>query len=743
MAQDVGRNVAVVFGGDNGTATGLSDTWEWNGFGWAQRFTPVGPPARRGHGMVYDTRRSRVVLFGGFSPTAPASWLADTWEWDGASWSQRSLSAQPPARGYFGMAYDSWRGQTVVFGGVTAANQHLDDTWAFDGAAWSQIVTAARPSVRRGVAMAFDDTRGESVLFGGSDATQVFGDTWTYNGTDWQQRATANSPSARQEARLGHDGLCGSTVLHGGADNAFATNYGDSWAWDGSGWAPVGGSSAPARHGAGMAFDAQRGQMALWGGRDANGFFSDSWQLASPCSRTMSVVTPPQLLLPAVFRYSYPPSAAGHFGIHLLTLHQAGGFAVPIPGFSSFGECFVDLFSIQLQTFVLLNGSGVSDLTVQMPSDPYLIGLPFDVQAVDLSHEASTVYWADNDVEVAIGAPPPPPVASFVATPTVGLAPLVVQFTDTSTGSPTSWQWDFDNDGVVDSILQNPTWTYTVDGLYSVRLVAANFGGSTAQTRANYIYAGPIAPNPLLNMVAIQGGAFQMGSPVTPLNVTPYFNDAVAQPVHAVTITLPFWVGRYEVTQAEYQAVMGTNPSAFVGPQKPVEQVSWNDAMAYCAALTLSETAAGRVPAGYQYRLPTEAEWEYCYRAGTTSEYWFGPVIACGQENFDFNYHTGSNCGIGQTANIGSYLANPWGLHDVAGNVFEWCLDSFDSSSATYPSSAVSDPYVTSGPSRIFRGGSWNDDSVVCRAARRSWVGPRHTYQGLGFRAVLAPILVP
>ena len=744
MAQDVSRNVAVLFGGHNGTPAAFGDTWEWNGFGWAQRFTPVAPPARWGHGVVYDTRRSRVVLFGGFSPTAPTGWLADTWEWDGASWSQRSVPAQPPARGYFGMAYDSWRGQTLVFGGVTATNQHLDDIWAFDGAAWSQIVTTTRPSVRRGVAMAFDDARGQTVLFGGGDGAQTFGDTWTFDGSDWQQRTTVVAPAARQEARLGHDGLCGRTVLHGGADNAFANNFGDSWEWDGSGWTAIAGASPSGRHGAGVAFDAQRGQMALWGGRDANGFFSDSWQLASPCSRTMSVVTAPQLMLPAVFRYSYPPSAAGHFGIHLLTLHQAGGFAVPIPGFSSFGECFVDLFSIQMQTFVLFDSSGVSDLMVQMPSDPYLIGLPFDVQAVDMSFQSSTVYWADNDAEVAIAPPPPPLVASFAATPTFGLAPLVVQFADTSTGSPTSWQWDFENDGVVDSILQNPTWTYASAGLYSVRLVAANFLGSTAQTRTSYIFAGPIVPNPLLNMVAIQGGTFQMGSPVTPLNVAPYFNQAQAQPVHAVTITLPFWMGKYEVTQAEYQAVMGTNPSAFVGPQKPVETVSWTSAMAYCSALTVSETAAGRVPAGYQYRLPTEAEWEYCYRAGTTTEYWFGPTIACGQAHFAFNYDTGSSCSIGQTANVGSYPANPWGLHDVAGNVWEWCLDSWDFT-ANYPASAVSDPYVSSGPDRVVRGGSWSSDydSYDCRAALRSLDFPGDTRNFIGFRVVLAPVLVP
>ncbi|MEQ1634151.1 MAG: SUMF1/EgtB/PvdO family nonheme iron enzyme [Planctomycetota bacterium] len=168
--------------------------------------------------------------------------------------------------------------------------------------------------------------------------------------------------------------------------------------------------------------------------------------------------------------------------------------------------------------------------------------------------------------------------------------------------------------------------------------------------------------------------------------------------------------------------------------------------MAYCAALTVSETAAGRVPAGYQYRLPTEAEWEYCYRAGTTTEYWFGPTLACGQTHFSYTFHSNSYCGSpsGQSsaANVGSYPANPWGLHDVAGNVWEWCLDSWDFS-ANYPASAVSDPYVTTGPDRVLRGGGWGSGSGDCRAANRHNGNPGDVGDNIGFRVVLAPVLVP
>ena len=157
--------------------------------------------------------------------------------------------------------------------------------------------------------------------------------------------------------------------------------------------------------------------------------------------------------------------------------------------------------------------------------------------------------------------------------------------------------------------------------------------------------------------------------------------------------------------------------------------------MAYCAALTATEAAAGRIPAGYQYRLPTEAEWEYVCRAGTTTEWNTGASLVCGQANF-------SGCGSGQTTAVGSYPANPWGLFDTHGNVWEWCLDWWDGS-ANYPSSAVSDPYVSSGPYRVLRGGSWNLTADYCRSAFRNFSSPGAALIFCGFRVVLAPVLVP
>jgi formylglycine-generating enzyme required for sulfatase activity len=240
------------------------------------------------------------------------------------------------------------------------------------------------------------------------------------------------------------------------------------------------------------------------------------------------------------------------------------------------------------------------------------------------------------------------------------------------------------------------------------------------------------APPSAFNMVPIAPGTFAMGSIAV---------GGTATPVHSVTITRPFWCGKYEVTQAEYQAVRGTNPSFWQGPsvpnapQLPVERVSWQDAMAYCAALNATEVAAGRVPAGYQYRLPTEAEWEYLCRAGTTTEWNTGTSLACGAANFNV-------CGPVRTTVGGTYASNPWGLFDTHGNVWEMCLDAWDDTNNYSPSAAV-DPYVTTGPLCVIRGGGWLGGAESCRSANRGSANPGAINLLIGFRVVLAPALVP
>ena len=226
-----------------------------------------------------------------------------------------------------------------------------------------------------------------------------------------------------------------------------------------------------------------------------------------------------------------------------------------------------------------------------------------------------------------------------------------------------------------------------------------------------------------LEMLWCPPGTFTMGSPA---------NEAGRgsnETQHAVTLTEGVWLGKHEVTQAQWEEVMGNNPSHFKGANLPVEKVSWDDATAFCKKLTEREKKAGRLPAGLAYALPTEAQWEYACRAGTRTAYSFGNAITEKQANFK-----GTNDNIKKTTPVGSYGPNAWGFHDMHGNVWEWCSDWYGG----YPKGAMTDPTGPAvGSLRVIRGGSWFIDARYLRSAFRSWCGPVFRFNFLGFRPSL------
>ncbi len=316
MAFDSVRNVTVMFGGWVSGAGGPSDeTWEWNGTSWSQRFL-TGPLRRTGHAMVFDSSRGVCLLFGGYARTVPggnSSVQNETWqyngtawaqvyssfpgtgspaaayderravtvlfggtnpvtgryndrtfEWNGFSWTQRSISA-PLARGQHGMCFDSVRGVTVLFGGY---NDHIifEDTWEYGvELGWSRRATSGPPP-HVGPSLAFDKRRGVSVLFSPSSSNGPLGETWEWNGSIWTLNPNTG-PSSRGGHAIAYDSGRGVIVLFGGYGTS---RLGDTWEFNGSTWIQRSSSGPSPRDGHRMVYDSARGVTVLFGGYDGS-----------------------------------------------------------------------------------------------------------------------------------------------------------------------------------------------------------------------------------------------------------------------------------------------------------------------------------------------------------------------------------------------------------------------------------------------------------------------------------------
>jgi formylglycine-generating enzyme required for sulfatase activity len=217
---------------------------------------------------------------------------------------------------------------------------------------------------------------------------------------------------------------------------------------------------------------------------------------------------------------------------------------------------------------------------------------------------------------------------------------------------------------------------------------------------------------PITNMVSIKAGTF-------------------FRIKYPVTLTHDYLLGKYEVTQGEYAALMGKNPSHFQGDtNRPIEKLSFFDAVAYCQELTRRERQAGHLPPDYEYRLPSEAEWEYACRAGSTNFFSFGDSstnadqYAWTLENSDATTHP-----------VGQKRPNAWGFYDMHGNVWEWCSDWF----APYPATALTNPLgAVSSKFKVFRGGGWNQAIEFARASNRFMMSPSNGIHFVGFRVALS-----
>jgi formylglycine-generating enzyme required for sulfatase activity len=275
-------------------------------------------------------------------------------------------------------------------------------------------------------------------------------------------------------------------------------------------------------------------------------------------------------------------------------------------------------------------------------------------------------------------------------------------------------------------------------GTYLLTYTVADAAGNTATANRTVTVVGnrsvDLNATVAMDMLWVPSGTFTMGSPTTEAG-----RQSDREDEHNVFLTKGFYLGKYEVTQAQYEAVMTGNtdglnakPSNWPhNPNRPVEKVSWADAQIFLTRLNAQQSA--NIPSGWAYVLPTESQWEYACRAGTTTAYSWGATIASSNANYNWDGGATDGNDFKQTRDVGQYAANPWGFFDMHGNVWEWTADWYG---ATYPTgNPVVDPTgEASGSFRVLRGGSWQDGGSAMRSAKRSHITPSTRYGTLGFR---------
>ena len=300
---------------------------------------------------------------------------------------------------------------------------------------------------------------------------------------------------------------------------------------------------------------------------------------------------------------------------------------------------------------------------------------------------------------------------------------------DYEDGSNLEYRWDFDNDGAFETrwlTLDTISYVFKHIGIYQTRLIVRDKKQLISQKTSE------ITVQLFIDMIFVQGGTFQMGD-------TWGDGDSDEKPVHTVTLN-SFYIGKYEVTQAQYREIMENNPSYFKGDNRPVERISWYDAVRFCNKLSESEELepcyiinGSKVTCDFTkngYRLPTEAEWEYAARGGSLSH----GYKYSGNNNVEDVAWYNNNSG-GYTHEVGTKQANELGIYDMSGNVWEWCWDWY--AQDYYNNSPQYNPKgPNSGSHRVIRGGKWNDEFKNVRNANRGNGAPSVSYGGVGFRVV-------
>jgi len=405
MTFDGVRNRTVVFGGGLVGPGFRNDMWAFDGQTWTQLAPPVAPGPRGNFQMVHDGLRDRIVLFGGrggtgFNPPL----LAETWEFDGTTWSLITTAAAPSARQWFGMAFDPLRGKVVLYGGQgSGLTPDSNETWEYDGANWTLRAPTVRPGPLQNAAMCFHRTLNKVVLFSGIDV-QVGGTslTWAWDGVNWAQLPVPGLvPAPRTFARLAYDEGRQAAVLFGGMNPQTGTLRTDVWQFDGASWRELLATGPVGRRGFGFVYDTLGRRCVLFGGLDQSfQGVTDTWKFG-PTWTTYGTSCPGSNGAPSLVTLS-APGIARPFVTQLSNLFPAAPIAVFATGLSatswsglplplpmdSFGMpgCALWISPDYLAVSPAANGS--SSFTLTIPDDPLLIGQQLWQQG--LSFEAPT-----------------------------------------------------------------------------------------------------------------------------------------------------------------------------------------------------------------------------------------------------------------------------------------------------------------------------------------------------------------
>ena len=394
---DGSQNVLLAFGGELNSVP--TQTFRaWNGSQWTGP-TVVGalPSARSRPALAYDAARGVTVMFGGGVPAQ-----AETWTWNGTSWTQRSPAHVPPVRFGASLAYDEVRQVAVLFGGFVPSGLDTADLWEWDGTDWTQRTWAGSgPSARGAHRMVFDPARGVTVLYGGysTPSLSTLSDTWTWNGTAWTQGG--GGPGSLCDQIMAYDPTRQRVVLFGGLRILGAgalTDLAATWEWNGATWTLRSPAAAPsARNSAATAFDPVSGRIVAGGGTAMNGPFADTWRFGPtspatatsfglPCATTfagleLTAVSLPYLGLPFVQRIDNAAPAAA-LGLVLFGNSNTLWGAVPLPlDLAVLGAPGCNLYvSLDVVATVLLSG-GTGTNTWNVPNLPSALGIAFYTQA--------------------------------------------------------------------------------------------------------------------------------------------------------------------------------------------------------------------------------------------------------------------------------------------------------------------------------------------------------------------------